>query len=73
MMLKKEEKEKNGIDKAKERDLPAKITPVAPLITADRAREKAAETPAKIVETKAAAIVNKRPFPCHFLRGSGPT
>ena len=69
--VKKEEKEKNGIDKVKERDLSAKSTPVAPAITADRAREKSAELPAKVVETKTAAIVDKKTISLSLLKRFG--
>ena len=69
--VEKEEKVKNGIDKAKETDLSAERTPVAPAITADKAREKAAEAPAKAVETKAAAIVNKKTISLSLLKRFG--
>ncbi|MCK9418566.1 MAG: hypothetical protein M0R70_04195 [Nitrospirae bacterium] len=68
--VKKEEKEKGGVDQAKDRDLSAKSAPapVEPAITAEMARGKAAETLRKVVEPKAAALVRKKTISLTLLK-----
>lgn len=46
----------------------AKNISAMPVVTADMAREKAAEAPVKVVETRAAAVVNKKTISLSLLK-----